>query len=58
MQSKFYAYGNLSLAMIIVGSSVVFGKIITYSFPVFLASGLRFAIASAVMLPLLLKYEK
>jgi len=58
MQSKLYAYGNLSLAMIIVGSSVVFGKIITYSFPVFLASGLRFAIASAVMLPLLLKYEK
>ena len=58
MQSKFYAYGNLSLAMIIVGSSVVFGKIITHSFPVFLASGLRFAIASAVMLPVLLKYEK
>lgn len=58
MQSKLYAYANLSLAMIIVGSSVVFGKIITHSFPVFLASGLRFAIASAVMLPLLLKYEK
>ncbi len=58
MQSKLYAYANLSLAMIIVGSSVVFGKIITNSFPVFLASGLRFAIASAVMLPLLLKYEK
>lgn len=58
MQSNMYAWANLSLAMIIVGSSVVFGKIITYSFPVFLASGLRFAIASAVMLPLLLKYEK
>ncbi len=58
MQSKIYAYGNLSLAMIIVGSSVVFGKVITNSFPVFLASGLRFAIASAVMLPLLLRYEK
>ncbi len=58
MQSKFYAYANLSLAMVIVGSSVVFGKIITHSFPVFLASGLRFAIASAVMLPILLIYEK
>jgi drug/metabolite transporter (DMT)-like permease len=58
MQTNIYAWTNLSLAMIIVGSSVVFGKIITYSFPVFLASGLRFAIASAVMLPLLLKYEK
>lgn len=58
MQSKIYAYGNLTLAMIIVGSSVVFGKVITYSFPVFLASGLRFAIASVMMLPILLKYEK
>ena len=35
MQSNIYAWANLSLAMIIVGSSVVFGKIITYSFPVF-----------------------
>ncbi|MFA5906790.1 MAG: hypothetical protein WC836_22865 [Desulfobacula sp.] len=34
MKSRLYAYGNLSLAMIIVGSSVVFGKIITHSFPV------------------------
>ncbi len=58
MKPKFYAYINLSLAMIIVGSSVVFGKIITNSFPVFLASGLRFAIASLMMLPILLKVEK
>lgn len=58
MRSKIYAYGNLTLAMIIVGSSVVFGKVITHSFPVFLASGLRFAIASAIMLPVLFVYEK
>lgn len=58
MHNKTYAYINLSLAMIIVGSSVVFGKMITNAFPVFLASGLRFGIASAMMLPILLKYEK
>ncbi len=58
MGSKFVACINLSLAMIIVGSSVVFGKVITQTFPVFLASGLRFAIASLLMLPLLMKTEK
>ncbi|NOX34713.1 MAG: EamA family transporter [Deltaproteobacteria bacterium] len=58
MCSKIYSYGNLTLAMIIVGSSVVFGKVITHSFPVFLASGLRFAIASVIMLPILLKSEE
>ncbi len=49
------AYLNLSLAMIIVGSSVVFGKIITEAFPVFLASGLRFSIASLAMIPFLVR---
>ena len=58
MGSKFVACIHLSLAMIIVGSSVVFGKVITQTFPVFLASGLRFAIASLMMLPLLMKTEK
>ena len=37
---------------------MVFGKIITLSFPVFLASGLRFAIASLLMLPLMLVRER
>jgi len=58
MGSSIYAGINLTLAMVIVGSSVVFGKVITLSFPVFLASGMRFAIASAVMLPLLIAREK
>ena len=49
---------DLSLAMAIVGSSVVFGKIIVQAFPVFLASGLRFAIASAIMLPLVFRRER
>ena len=51
------AYIELSLAMSLVGSSVVVGKLITASFPVFLAGGLRFAIASAILVPLLLTRE-
>ena len=51
------AYCELSLAMSIVGSSVVVGKLITASFPIFLAGGLRFAIATLIMLPLLLFRE-
>jgi drug/metabolite transporter (DMT)-like permease len=43
--------------MVIVGSSVVFGKVITHSFPVFLASGLRFAIAALILVPLIIKRE-
>jgi hypothetical protein len=42
-------------AMTVVGSSVVFGKVITAVFPVFLASGLRFGITFAVMMPVLIK---
>ena len=52
------AYCELTLAMLIVGSSVVVGKFITTSFPVFLASGLRFAIASVILVPLLLIRER
>ena len=50
-------YVELSSAMVFVGSSVVVGKVITANFPVFLAAALRFAIASAILLPLLLKAE-
>jgi len=49
------AYVELSSTMIIVGSTVVVGKVITSGFPVFLASGLRFAISSVILLPILLK---
>lgn len=58
MGTRIFAYINLSLAMIIVGSSMVFGKVITQTFPVFLASGLRFAIASVLMLPLAMTGDK
>jgi len=52
------AYTKIALAMAIVGSSVVFGKLIISSFPVFLASELRFIIASIILIPLLLRQEK
>ena len=52
------AYFDLSAAMTIVGSSVVVGKMITAHFPVFLAGMLRFAIASAILLPLLYIRER
>ena len=51
------AYIELSLAMVIVGSSVVIGKLIIASFPVLLASALRFGIASIILVPLLLIRE-
>lgn len=58
MNPSVLAYIQIGLAMAIVGSSVVFGKLITSSFPVFLASELRFIIATAILLPLLLIREK
>ena len=45
------------LAMSIVGSSVVAGKLIIQSFPEFLANELRFLVASAVLVPLWMKVE-
>jgi drug/metabolite transporter (DMT)-like permease len=52
------AYFDLGAAMAIVGSSVVFGKTIVAAFPVFLASGLRFAIAGLLMAPIVFKTSK
>lgn len=43
---------NLAAAMIIVGSSVVAGKIMIQGLPVFAASLLRFLLAAAVLVPL------
>ncbi|MBW1711576.1 MAG: DMT family transporter [Deltaproteobacteria bacterium] len=51
------AYIQLASAMIIVGSSVVAGKLIVASFPVFLASGLRFVVGNLILIPLVLKAE-
>jgi len=52
-----WAYLQLASAMAMVGSAVVAGKIIIVSFPVFLASGLRFVVALAVLLPWLILRE-
>lgn len=56
-RTQLRAYVELSSAMVFVGSFVVASKVITTSFPVFLAAMLRFAIASAILLPMLLKAE-
>lgn len=57
MNQHLLPYLKIALAMSIVGSSVVAGKLIVQSFPVFLASELRFLIASLIMIPLLIKLE-
>ena len=56
-RTQLRAYIELSSAMVFVGSFVVASKVITTGFPVFLAAMLRFAIASAILLPMLLKAE-
>ncbi len=43
--------------MMIVGSSIVVGKLMVAQIPVFLASGLRFAIASVILIIILLLVE-
>lgn len=53
MRNRNAAYLELSSAMILVGSSVVVGKMIVSTFPVFLASSLRFGLASVIFIPVL-----
>jgi drug/metabolite transporter (DMT)-like permease len=50
-------YLSLALAMLIVGSSVVAGKLLTVELPVFLASTLRFLLAALLLVPLLWRNE-
>ncbi|WP_017754158.1 DMT family transporter [Calidifontibacillus oryziterrae] len=60
MSSSFQAeaYIKIAVAMAIVGSSVVVGKLIVSSFPIFIASELRFVIAVIILIPLLLRQER
>lgn len=53
----FFPHLFLSLAMILVGSSVVAGEILIRYFPVHLGSLLRFALASLLIVPLWLARE-
>lgn len=57
LKEKTQAFVCLFLAMGIVGSSVVFGKVITVQFPLFLASELRFFIASLLIVPVFFRKE-
>jgi hypothetical protein len=51
-------YAQITGAMVIVGGNIVVGKLISNGFPLFLASTLRFALASALFLLLVLRLEK
>lgn len=42
MRNQMSVYFSLALAMAIVGSSVVVGKLMVKTIPVFLSSGIRF----------------
>jgi drug/metabolite transporter (DMT)-like permease len=57
-RSAFLPSLQITGAMIIVGSNIVVGKLISNSLPLFLASTLRFALASALLLLLVLRVEK
>lgn len=58
MKRAWTAYLDLTGAMIIVGSSVVMGKVITNCFPLFLASGLRFGVASIILVAMAFTSER
>ena len=57
MSAKTIACINLSLAMVLVGSSVVAGKVMVAELPVFLASALRFGLALCILVPLVRRRE-
>ncbi|MFC0468995.1 DMT family transporter [Halalkalibacter kiskunsagensis] len=57
MNEKVSAYLKVIGAMVIVGSSVVAGKIMVQNIPIFIASELRFLVASIILVPLLIRKE-
>jgi drug/metabolite transporter (DMT)-like permease len=57
MRTDTRAYLELTGAMVLVGSSVVAGKLMAESLPVFLAGGLSSAIGAAILLPVLFARE-
>ncbi|OGH18782.1 MAG: hypothetical protein A2770_04715 [Candidatus Levybacteria bacterium RIFCSPHIGHO2_01_FULL_38_12] len=58
MNTQIKSYLHLSLAMIIVGSSVVVGKLISNTLPIFLSSFLSLLIASILFLPTIIPLMK
>ena len=57
LSERIVAYLKVITAMTIVGSSVVAGKILIQTMPIFLASELRFLVASLILVPLLIYKE-
>jgi drug/metabolite transporter (DMT)-like permease len=57
LDEKGLAYVKVIAAMVIVGSSVVAGKIMVQHIPIFLASEFRFLVASIIFIPLLMIKE-
>lgn len=57
MNDVFTAYVKIGLAMAIVGSSVVVGKLMIATFPVFLVSELRLLVSLVILIPVMLKQE-
>jgi len=57
MRTDTRAYLELTGAMVLVGSSVVAGKLMAESLPVFLAGGLSSSIGAAILLPVLFACE-
>ncbi|MGL4860138.1 MAG: DMT family transporter [Enterobacteriaceae bacterium] len=51
----FRTYLCMALSMFIVGSNIALGKLVVQEVPVFLFAGLRFLIASVILLPLMLQ---
>ncbi|WP_026675120.1 DMT family transporter [Alkalihalobacterium bogoriense] len=52
MSRLYQSYLYIIIAMVIVGSSVVVGKVLVSRIPVFLASEFRFLIASLILIPI------
>jgi hypothetical protein len=49
MTGKFGAYVELATAMVFVGTSVIVGKLVVSSFPIFLANALRLAVGLTLL---------
>lgn len=58
MNQKIKAYFFIGSAMAIIGSSLSIAKLVTGHMPVFLTSGLRYAISLIILVPLLWRQEK
>lgn len=57
MRQQFTALVALVGAMVLVGSSVAVGRLLVIALPVYFASLVRFALATAVLVPLVLLFE-